>query len=338
MARCFASLVVGLVLGLSASGGVMPPDYGFQWAIIDHPGNAPYRVPEGEGGTFREVGGVNYTYRISKLEMSADHWAEFANANAAIGDPWLVAFDAYYEGINDIGPNGFVPRTDIPLGASLPVAYANFYIAARYCNWLHNGQAVSRAAMEYGAYDLRGLGLLDRPAVPPTRLPGAQFFIPSHDEWVKAAHFDPDRYGEGVPGYWLYSHTSDTAPIPGPRGIGESSAGYYDINDSYVSYRVGAYPDTQSPWGLLDTSGCMSEWTETIREDLPYPNRIREGEPGFSTNSSGQTDHIWWAGDQSASSGSLTLGFRIASVVPAPAVWLWFAVCSIGWTQRKRSS
>ena len=43
----------------------------------------------------------------------------------------------------------------------------------------------------------------------------ASGWIPTQDEWMKAAHYDPNRYGAGQGGWWLYSHRSDVAPVPG---------------------------------------------------------------------------------------------------------------------------
>lgn len=326
--------LVMLQLGSAARAGGMPPDYGFNWAVIDHPGNAPYRVPEGFGGYFREMGAVPYTYRISKQEMTAVQWADFAQANWVIGDPWRVALYSYFDGI--LGGN-LRPRTDIPLGNEYPVNFVNWYNAARYCNWLHNGKQITREAMEYGAYDLRGLSMFDDTDAPPARLPGAKFFLPTLDEWVKAGHYDPNRYGDGNDGYWLYPTTSDTAPISGPRGVGQTSAGYVDNADPFNSFRVGAYPATQSPWGLLDMSGCLAEWLETSRPDLNYANHHWEGTPGFSTGIVGDVDHIWWTGNYSSGVSELTLGFRIASSVPSPSIIVvGVGACAFGTSIKKR--
>jgi hypothetical protein len=43
-----------------------------------------------------------------------------------------------------------------------------------------------------------------------TKNAGATFWIPSEDEWYKAAYFDQNL--EGGAGYWLYPTQSNTAP------------------------------------------------------------------------------------------------------------------------------
>src|SRR5690606_38351242 len=108
--------------------------------------------------------------------------------------------------------------------------------------------------------------------------------IPTLDEWLKAAHYDPNRYGEGEEGWWIYSHRSDDPPIPGPPGEGETSAGYRLPQFRHFDIPLGAYPDTLSPWGLLDVTGGTEEWTEETFEEIYSERRIRWAEGAFAGN------------------------------------------------------
>ncbi len=315
----------------------MPPDYGFNWAVIDHPGNMAYRSEL--FGDPHDVGRVDYVYRISKTEMSAADWAPFANANLRIGDPWNVAVEAYWEGMLEPGPGGLWPRTDIPAGGRLNLGSVTWYDAARYCNWLHNGRVDTREAMEYGAYDLRAVPANPSPDItPPTRLPGATFFIPTDDEWVKAVHFDPNRYGSEQPGYWLYPYSSDSPPVPGPVGVGTTNAGYYPDSDSLLSFRVGAYTYATTPWGLWDASGGHSEWVEDAYA-FAVPMRGFEGTAWFTPDGIPRWDHAGDHGTEIANTRRFALGFRVASV-PGPGSAA-FAAGVVGWigtrTARRRS-
>jgi len=90
-------------------------------------------------------------------------------------------------------------------------------MTAMYCNWLHNDKRTGRAAFFDGAYNIltftyNGDVFNDQSA----HHPGARYWIPTWDEWLKAAHFDPNRLGPGQEGYWAYSTSSDTRPIGGP--------------------------------------------------------------------------------------------------------------------------
>ena len=81
--------------------------------------------------------------------------------------------------------------------------YVSFWDAARFANWLHNGQPTGPqgpGTTEDGAYhDVGNQTLFGRNA-------GAKFFIPTEDEWYKAAYHKND----GVTGnYWDYPTASE---------------------------------------------------------------------------------------------------------------------------------
>lgn len=107
-------------------------------------------------------------------------------------------------------------------------------MAARYCNWPTNGKRPERDAFENGAYDTstfttNSAGTFNDQR---THTPGASFWIPTVDEWIKAAYYDPNRYGNGVEGYWLYNNQSNTAPIyNAPWNGGESNGGIWEGDD-----------------------------------------------------------------------------------------------------------
>ena len=73
--------------------------------------------------------------------------------------------------------------------ANRPVNYVSFWDAARFANWLHNGQPTGPqgpGTTEGGAYhDVGNQTLFGRNA-------GAKFFIPTENEWYKAAYHDQD--------------------------------------------------------------------------------------------------------------------------------------------------
>ncbi len=101
----------------------------------------------------------------------------------------------------------------------IPTGGITWRTAAVYCNWLHNGKGTNREAFLSGAYDVstfgyigEGGGFTDQL----TRSEGATYWIPSLDEWMKAAHWDPDRNGENQPGWWMYGSASETPFIYAP--------------------------------------------------------------------------------------------------------------------------
>src|SRR5207244_1500322 len=66
-----------------------------------------------------------------------------------------------------------------------PVVYVSFFDAMRFTNWLENGQPTNGSGTETGTYTV-GTGISE------VRSLGAQFFIPSENEWYKAAYHKND--------------------------------------------------------------------------------------------------------------------------------------------------
>jgi hypothetical protein len=93
-----------------------------------------------------------------------------------------------------------------------PYSFANFVQAARFANSLQNGRLLSkrksaRSGFHYVTYKVRlsrdsrtGMYDLNDPAA--TRSRDSGFVVPSQNEWIKAAYFDPS--GGGTYSYWKY--------------------------------------------------------------------------------------------------------------------------------------
>src|SRR5690606_23240620 len=101
---------------------------------------------------------------------------------------------------------------------------------ARYCNWLHNGKVNEQWAFDTGAYDASTFGRDENGDFTDdyTPLPGARFWIPSVDEWLKAVYYDPDRHGPGEGGWWLFPDSSDDPLVIGyPEDGGETNGSLF---------------------------------------------------------------------------------------------------------------
>lgn len=100
--------------------------------------------------------------------------------------------------------------------------------------------------------------------------PDAKYWIPTWDEWLKAAHYDPNKANSdgSTGGWWQYSNASDTPYVYGPPGMGQANAGFSSPSPFIIP--LGAYPEVQSPWGLLDMAGGggTKEWTESNRGSI----------------------------------------------------------------------
>lgn len=344
-----ASLAYGMVLwawvpGCGVALAALPPapqgvqvttEYGTEFVTIGDPGNAPHVafVPDA-----RSVGSVGYTYRIARTETTSAQWAEFLTA--------------YYPYLTD---SVFSPGTtgnwvNLPNAAgvfTVPQEYAQFpsssswYLAARYCNWLHNDKRTDRAAFETGAYDVSTVPI-NQSDVPileqATRSPGARFWIPSQDEWIKAAYYDPNRFGAGLGGYWNFLNASDAPPVPGLPGEpgATSNVGPPELGFIERMAPIASYPDARSAWGLFDTSGNEKEWLETL--SFPGLSRFRlVGGSRAGEQIGFLTDELWWsASNLTELPPSIALGLRLASAIPTSSTACVMGVFAIVLFRRKR--
>ena len=60
-----------------------------------------------------------------------------------------------------------------------------------------------------------------------TRNPGATYFIPSENEWYKAAYYNPTK---GT--YWAYPTQSNAAPSNVLSATGTNNANYFNGGDT----------------------------------------------------------------------------------------------------------
>jgi hypothetical protein len=207
-----------------ATASLAQPSNGYGWSTIGNPGNRGANADEAP--TSVGLGRVDYTYRLSQTETTNAQWIEFLNA-----------YRPYYQGNprDDAALTGFWIRLDsnnhflISPGAENVGVAVSWRNMARYCNWLHNDKSTEAWAFESGAYDTSTFtqnpdGTFNDAA---THLAGAKYWIPTTDEWAKAAWYDPNRYGVGQEGYWTYIGGSNELLRSGlPWKGGQTSAGF----------------------------------------------------------------------------------------------------------------
>lgn len=102
--------------------------------------------------------------------------------------------------------------------ANRPITYVSWFDAARFSNWMANGQptgAQGNATTENGAYTLNGAtsGVsFTKNTTNPNTGGTVNWWIPSEDEWYKAAYYDPTPGAGGGDNYWRYPPQSDSVP------------------------------------------------------------------------------------------------------------------------------
>ncbi len=272
-------------------------------------------------------GSVPYVYRIEKTEITTAQWVRFYNAFSARPDPApisLIGHPVWWGASIDPSYHGPGTRYIAPgVAGQLPVAGIDWRTAARFCNWLCNNKSTDYSALDHGAYDTSTFGydaqgrFTDQVA----HTPGAQYWIPTLDEWIKAAHFDPNYNGAGQGGWWTYPISSNTAPIYGPppgfpngSAANQANSGFAIGQGGQWSIPTGSYPNAASPWGLLDAAGGVREWTESIYENSVSLSRVLDGSYAGSGDGLNGDLVYSYAADLPNAAFSV-LGFRVASAV-----------------------
>jgi len=220
-------------------------------------------------------GAVDYVYRIGKFEITAGQYAAFLNAVAKTDTYGLYNTIMWHDiwGCK-IQRTGSSPNYSYSVAADWadrPVNYVSWGDAARFANWLHNGQPAAAQGLtttEDGSYYLNG-ATSDAALIAVTRKANATWVIPSEDEWYKAVYHKND----GVTGnYWDYPTRSNTAPsaqVPPGTDMTNGSANFdgdWAIGSPYFRTEVGAYDakPSDSPYGTFDQGGNVYEWNEAI--------------------------------------------------------------------------
>lgn len=299
---------------------------GYIWATIDHADNRATNDNELPVTPGRRYGAVDYEFQMATTEVTNAQWRGFVEAylpfslaqgngliNNALTGSGVIAF-----GLGNVQ----VRATSTPGRA----ADMSWEYAARYVNWLHNGQVNEAWAFESGAYDTSTFtynpdGSGNHQA---TRSADATYWIPSRDEWTKAAYYDPNRYGEGEEGYWLYPNQSDTRSINSllPEDGGEANT---SLNWDGWPLDVAQF-DTTSYFGLFDLDGGVGEFTDTVFEGGLNNNAQRYymsnhwAEITFPDDPFGfYFDRIDFQSSIAMNQAGNLWGLRVARAVPSPA-------------------
>jgi len=302
-----ASLVAAVAFGWTAPAHAVTID----WVTVGDPGNTA------DDTTY---GAVADSFQIMKYEWTNSQYTDFLNTVAAT-DTYSL-FNASMGsnargGITRSGASGsysYAVRSNM---GDKPVNFVSWFDAARVSNWLMNG-ATGTSSTETGAYTLVG-GQTSGTA--PAVNPGATFYIPTEDQWYKAAYY---KGGSTSAGYWDYATQSDTAPTAvtaDSTGIGSAgSTGNFanynrvaDWNSQNGNVTTVGTNGGASAYGAFDMSGNLYEWND-LTGAAGSSRGLRGGswidDAFFLSSSYGNSD------DPSVEDDDL--GFRLASPVAVP--------------------
>ena len=254
---------------------------------------------EGNAADTTSYGDVSYTYDISEF---------------AITEGQISAYNA--DPINSTRQ-----ITTDNRGTNKPATNVSWNKAARYVNWLNIKEGLQPAYYfttsgvndditlwsSGEAWQLGGENLY--------RHKDAKYFLPSEDEWYKAAYY---KSGGTTAGYWLYPTGSDTAPV---GTIGSTNADQAVYNDGIILPSEPANVDQAgglSPYGAMGQGGNTLEWNETAfdgNNDSVGETRTNRG--GWWDSSSGWLQSGFSGRtNNNPGNGLSNVGLRVASFVP----------------------
>ena len=269
-------------------------------------GNAGNADDAGAGGGVYSspYGGVPYNYRMGTYEISQD---AITKATAA--------------GLTSVTAGAWT--------GSQPAANMTWYEAAAFVNFLNTSTG------HPAAYNL------DASATTLTLWSSAQawqaggenlyrhkdayYFLPSEDEWYKAAYHKNDG---ATANYWDYGTGSNSIPTAVVSGTTAGSAVFNSITSfpAAVDNSGGL-----SPYGTRGQNGNVWEWDESAFDGSnsdSSENRTYQG-GGWNYTEDGLRSSRHYASGPAFS--NVDVGFRVASIVPEPSSallllgsgWMW---------------
>ena len=252
-------------------------------------------------------GAVGYGYHVGTYEVTNSQYVSYLNATGSTNAHGVYNSNmdsSEHGGIQQTGSSGsFTYNVKSGFGDK-PVNYVSFWDAARFTNWLTNGQGSGDT--ENGMYDLTAGGILGNTVTRNDTGAGSAWAqggvaVASEDEWYKAAYY---KGGSTNAGYWDYAHQSDS--------ITTDDANYQNSVDGGTLTDVGIYSEDASYYGTFDQGGNVWEWNDAIVSSTA--RGLRGG--AFST-----ADSALQSSDRAnlyPTFESSSFGFRVSSLAPIP--------------------
>ena len=311
--------VRGAVAVLGLLGAVPAGAVTIDWVTVGDPGNAA----DASG-----YGAVSDEFRIMQFEWTNSQYVEFLNAVDPSGTNPNAVYNASMGSDARGGisfPSGAASGSKYAVKPNMgnkPVNYVSWFDAARVANWLENGQG--SGSTETGAYTLNGATSGTAPGVNA----GATYFLPTENQWYKAAYY---KGGGTNAGYWFYPTKTNVVPrsvsattagdgLPHPDGNSANYGVDATWNSATANVTTVGTNGTGTAYNVFDMGGNVQEWMENNFNMASSERIIRGGSVFKSVSDLARSEREFWP----ASSENLWDGFRLASpvAVPEPSAWV----------------
>lgn len=239
--------------------------------------NAAY-VTIGDAGNTADTnsyGAVGYAYQISATEVPIAEFQQAIGAGSGNENYWNTG--------------------DRTVGTNAPASYVSLYEARKYCNWLTTGDVDS------GYYGAGGTNMNSQSHLAYATANGITYFVPTEDEWYKAAYYTGSGYSDYANG-----DAVGTDPTHGTTsGWNYNNNGYVNGSPNYT-WESGYGGQEQN--GTYDMMGNVWEWMEDSAGVL------RGGSYDHNEYDLRSSERY----DYDPSNEDISVGFRYVKVVPEP--------------------
>ena len=272
------------------------------FVTIGNPGNAADTT-----GAPNPAGSVAYTYNLGKYEVSRDQ-IDKANAAGSLG---ITVYDMSLYAGN---------------GVNRPAQGISWNEAARFVNYLNTSKGYQTAYLFDGSGNFQLWSSVRASGNNFFRHKDAYYFLPSMDEWYKAAYGNLD-------GTWNnYPTGSDSAPTAVASGTAANTAVYYGQTSTADITNAGGL----SPYGTMAQGGNVWEWNESALDGInDTAGEVRELRGGSWSDWESVYLSAWYRGNNGPMNEDINNGFRVASV-PEPSSFSLLALGGVVVALRRR--
>ena len=337
MRGLLAAALVASAVNVQANVFNLPGETSVQFVTVGDPGNLP------DPATGNLYGSVPYTFQMGTYDVTTGQYVAFLNAVATQSDPYSLynanmALGATFPtvGISQTlisGTYSYAVTGSASGAASMPVFDVTWGDAARFCNWLQNGQPTSGTEAA-GTTETGGIRLTGQPpkhcCIRRLATPAPPISYPRKTSGIRL----PTTVGGGTnSAYYTYPTKSNTAPIntlPDTGNHANFYDGYGTGNTSYTDSTnyltpVGSFVLSPGPYETYDMGGDVFQWNEA--QISGSFRGLLGGSWGNYSDSLASSNQY----DADPSDEDLHIGFRVASSVATPEPGSWRCCLPAQW-------